>query len=450
MISKAISPIFKIFGFGRYLHNYIIVAYWPILGLCFTFVGCIELRDRNQKSEDNSGPSAPVESENSSAKHLLIIKGDEINDYKVQINLPPSLKSEELEIKRDILDPKLIGKFKEGNWKEIVLPSAGTIVDSDVAPEQELRYSFRAKDKGSFRLLFEEKIKIPYDLEITDDQVLVSGKTIPLSKFASFPVELEAEKKTEKSQIDSKFYSVGRIYFSQGAKLFTMGQDINLDVDEIHSKGAELGTFPSGSKAFLNVEGRGGGRLIVNVNKLIGPLNVSARGEAGGDGLNGKEPGAELNGAAGRKGENFCTPNLTEVHVCNGAFIENKDANCNYPDLKGESGSPGLKGYPGTNGRRGGDTGSIGIRIRELQNEDLIWMKEAGMGGEGGRGGIGGAGGPGGAPGTIRNYSGQDYCVAPGNERQRGSPGSRGETGDSGRGGLTGNLGSICVNDKCY
>jgi hypothetical protein len=127
--------------------------------------------------------------------------------------------------------------------------------------------------------------------------------------------------------------------------------------------GALIATFPEGQTANTMTAGHAGGALILDFKEALGVVAIEMRGENGGTGAPGMKPDEALAGKA------FPLPGL-------GTFGCDK----------------GKKGYPGSVGYDGGNTGTLELHYASLENHFHAEVKRfVGAGGEGGAGGDGGA-----------------------------------------------------------
>lgn len=260
-----------------------------------------------------------------------------------------------------------------------------------------------------------ERVVIDGEMFVVQGQIM-SRKELDYSLYKSGSSTLP--RKTE----DFEFH-IKEMVFNEGAILYTLGHRVRLHVDRLIAAQGRIHTFPAGTKAPLNVPGRSGGHLFLNVGKAEeGRLYIEMRGENGGDGLAGPAPDASLKGTDGR--------NSIQARCSGGKIPKNQ---------VGGDGGPGKKGYPGGDGASGGSSGTLEIKI---QSGDLFAYQFYKYPGVGGRGGAGGRGGEGGKPGrTSRADPFGPYCV-PEVYPVRGAEGEAGATGAQGK---TGNSDPACV-----
>ncbi|MEK9495962.1 hypothetical protein V2H77_05750 [Photorhabdus sp. P32] len=163
-----------------------------------------------------------------------------------------------------------------------------------------------------------------------------------------------------------------------------------------------------GSSGGLGMGGGNGGNaydIVIDVELLIGPINLVS---IGGNGGNGGDGGHGGNGGTGGNGGN-------KVGECSAGS-------------GGNGGNGGDAGHAG-NGGNGGDSGNVYINVSEGQPVISV-QSYGGHGGNGGKGGKGGEGGKGGAGHSSQSgVSGQD-----------GIDGKPGEAGVAGKIYVNGNV----------
>ncbi len=293
-------------------------------------------------------------------------------------------------------------------------------LDSTVSAGQSYHYFLAPKNQPS--VVEEVQVIIPIDLEVTGIQEL---KVAP---------------------------QINRLFFHPGAHLYTMGRDLEIDVNEIYSDEGTLAIFPPDARGLIGHRGRNGGRVVVKAKVAHGVLHVIAQGEGGGAGLKG-HPGMDIPkpGAAGNNGqcgfhdkESICQT-LTKQQFVGFQYLAKTD-----PDINGETarvflshfycraqtgdGAPGVQGEAGEKGGSGfagGNSGLLSVQVDHATDFQITTESIAGRGGPGGDGGDGGPGGPGGAAGVNDSF-GICRVASPGPNGAPGIPGARGETGSEG------------------
>lgn len=220
-----------------------------------------------------------------------------------------------------------------------------------------------------------------------------------------------------------------RLVLHSGAQLITQGGNLRIEVGELIADQAFIRSFKEGQKAAQGQAGRNGGNLELIVGKASGHLTLEMRGEDGSDGRNGQAPDEKLRGTKGINGKNAVYINGTSLIQHGKIRVASAEG--------GGGGGTGLRGYPGENGFRGGDSGNLILKIDRKENFGLKTLKSPGRGGLAGVGGAGGKGGFGGDPG-------KDLLV-PNLNTSPGPQGADGPQGPDGIPGIPGNPGKFCL-----
>jgi len=220
-----------------------------------------------------------------------------------------------------------------------VLP-AQTFFTHQVSHDQRLKYYVDILDQSkSVQTTFSREVIIPTDYVVRENQNTFSG-----------PTELY----------------INRLYLDSSMALQTLGYDVSIFTNEIHSLNGVIRTFPEGTKTvategvkmsetfFRAPSGRGGGKLIIKTSKLIGEMRIELRGENGADGKNGvANTNRAADGSPGSIGEQRCWEH-------NGY----QDCTCHRDGSNGGNGTDGSKGENGWYGGNGGATGTAQIFIQ--------------------------------------------------------------------------------------
>jgi hypothetical protein len=227
---------------------------------------------------------------------------------------------------------------------------------------------------------------------------------------AQVPLDLVIDGKIQLVFVGGKYEAKGfeRIFLMDHLVLQTMGQTLHLQGKTLISENAVIESFAPGTKAPLMQEGRSGGRIELDFEKATGRLEISLRGENGGDGKSGDPYGNVP--PQGQSANFYGVPGMMCIEA---------------PSPGGHDGS---KGHRGADGRRGGNTGSAQLNILDISGFEMVTNLEPGHGGQGG------AGGPG-QPGGLGGYT----CTG------RAPSGLTGETGDHGENGVEGSPQPLCV-----
>jgi hypothetical protein len=230
-----------------------------------------------------------------------------------------------------------------------------------------------------------------------------------------------------------------RVYFYKNARLITNGFKVQIQSEKLQADQAEILTFEQGSKATQGQNGRSGGEINIIVGEASGNLQVSMRGQHGGDGIQGEPWGfAAANGQVGDQGEseyNSCIKPLVssskdERSICRSYSYCIRDSTASSP------GANGLPGRPGSNGLSGGSSGVFDMKILSINKMDIKVNTQVGLGGSGGPGGLGQMGGVGGP-----EIKGATRC----RNHPAASNGAQGPDGPSGQTGVSGDKQSACI-----
>jgi hypothetical protein len=228
-------------------------------------------------------------------------------------------------------------------------------------------------------------------------------------------------------------------FFMHEVPLKTNGEEVNIKANEFFADNSVIETFPEGSKAPLNVNGRSGGSINLNFTTAVGNLKVYMRGENGGDGSNGSPYTSRArDGSPAGDGQAECDTaddrgrgGRGDIRIDN--FKPDYRCSCNSMGANagnGESGAQGRQGYPAKNG---GNAGDFKISVLNGNTFEVFVTQSFGVAGTPGAGGEGQDGGLGG-PKLDKKCSGN-----------AGSNGAKGPAGLTGFPGNNGKLGSTCI-----
>jgi hypothetical protein len=233
-----------------------------------------------------------------------------------------------------------------------------------------------------------------------------------------------------------------RVFIHHEIPVITQGYDVHIDADEfivLKNKVPDLGSDMTSSEAASlstldkdkmniyhgNGDGKDGGHIIIKAKKATGRLSVFLLGQKGIDGKNG-DPYSNR-AATGANGE------LADYRDCRSGGTGKTTCFCDRKTADRENGRPGAKGEParnGTNGGRGGDSGSIRIEIAEPSPTfQVVTTSLAGVPGIPGKAGPPQLGGLGGQPVNKENPTIFYMCEEP-------HAGTEGPSGDSGFDGI--------------
>jgi hypothetical protein len=277
---------------------------------------------------------------------------------------------------------------------------------------------------------------------------------------ASASVDIPRDLELRGNAVLKSMNGFNRLFLYRDTVLTTLGKDTALQVNEIISDDATLQSFPSGQKAPSGQNGRTGGSIDIRAKRGSGRLHIFARGESGGDGLDGLPGSAGANGIQGQAGDWGINTDL--YNYLNRSFVdsygnlmrrfpkppENPEWNtvfagrplyiCARPATNGLPGGNGTAAQDGGSGGNGGNSAKAVVRIKEDSDFQVDITVEPGLSGIGGRPGKGGLGGPGGAPGALD----QGHKCPP---AQTGPMGQNGIDGRQGRPGDYGVKQPVCV-----
>jgi|GEM_PF-5333852 hypothetical protein len=250
---------------------------------------------------------------------------------------------------------------------------------------------------------------------IRGEMFLYTGRLMPKEEFLAALEENKKAIEPVKEDVDV-ILRFRKLRLEKDAALYTMGKNVVLNITLLEAdSGSRIATFPEGLTAEMNVVGRSGGDLKVYVEKAEGVLNFEVRGEAGGKGRTGPDPDDRLRGSNGNN-----SPAIQVPVPKSGGWRCAQETNL-------ERGGKGKQGYPGDNGRDGGNSGKLYVQIIDDSTFDFTVKRVAGAPGARGAGGRGGEGGHGGYP---------EICNSRRTDTRHQGP--KGYTGDDG---YPGNLG---------
>ena len=343
-----------------------------------------------------------------------ILAGEEANSYQIRFSFPKSRSG-----------TWFLRKVAKAEARAFVLPIssaqlASGFLDADVRAGGKYAYAL-ADGLGS-----DSKETTPLEIEVPKD--------LKISEF----------KDSGPNSAKSEITGYRRLFLERSNSLSTLGRQFSIDVEEIHSNGGEIQTFPENKTGDLGQNGRTGGTLAVRAKRVVGTLRIILRGERGGQGLKGPLGPKGATGAQGRETHErevmtyFCYPQLKYWLDREG------QAHLNRHPGRGGRGETGGRGFQGYEGKLGGNAGDLELQISESdpsQIQILIQPGAGGLGGEGGDGGPGGDPGPGGAvPG---NRSCMECCPS-----VPGDPGNSGPQGPKGPEGQKGSKGTVIFNGR--
>ncbi len=260
-------------------------------------------------------------------------------------------------------------------------------------------YQFFTKQGAQLILLGEAEILPVLDLDLTEDRNLAK--------------EFNFSEKTKLIRIRSlKIASQKHLYLENFSG--------KIVIDNLSTENGFIQTFPSNSQANVDQVGRSGGEINLQINSGSGKLIVFMKGENGGSGIPAKLPDDALKGAKGERTvpADFLMTGL-EARAPNEVFYNPSILlSCIKEPGLISNGHQGLRGYDGSEGRSGGNTGSIELK-NFATNVQLAITSEVGRGG---KLSIGGAGGLGGEPGDPADGADKDVQIWFGNHGYQKNP----------------------------
>lgn len=379
--------------------------------LClFLILGCAQFENEN----------APTNGAAKQSNVSELVTAENLSDF-IRIEVQPTTKAEKYMVYFGW--PKLSESARVRIRMEqtlAVVEYAQTTFSHEVTHNQTLTYTFDVLGADSkIQKSFSKQVKVPRDFVVREGQ----------NQFSE----------------DTRL-QVNRIFMA-GTPLRTNGFNVEIFSNELIADKGIIETFPEGTKAPANQDGRGAGVLTLNIGTASGSLKVFMRGEHGGDGTKGPSYGGRApdgGGAGDGSVECDCVGRMCNLTLSVRTLLQTDEVQpqamscvCSSYGHDAGNGATGAKGNKGLPARNGGSSGALKVTIKDGSAFDIQAYKTfglAGAPGEGGDGQPGGNGGPG------RNGNSRRDC--------RGSAGSGGATGpkgDSGDLAADGVLGPICV-----
>lgn len=280
-------------------------------------------------------------------------------------------------------------------YKSIAIEDGSAVIFQSNPGQREFSYTLRDNTSYSLRVFL-----------LSDDGARVVGEykgRTPKDVVFSGHVMLEKELNLD----------IHRLFFASGAKVQTNGFNVKIKANKVFSENAEIFTFPRGQKAVLT--GKNGGNLNLVANEASGNLRIAMRGENGGDGVDGMSYTARASdGPQGKAGAHDCLRHLGVIVRCW----------CTRSPGPGSPGVDGFEGRPGSDSGKGGNSGTVTVKVVNDHSFYMNVEQEAGISGNPGHGADGQEGGLGGAPGNPTS----DACTG----SQPGQNGKRGKSGADG------------------
>ena len=231
----------------------------------------------------------------------------------------------------------------------------------------------------------------------------------------------------------------------------TLQHDLTIIAEEFISNHSFIQSFPEGQTANKKEIGRSGGHVLIKAKIAKGSLGLTLSGENGG--YIPKRPisrreRAKLSGRNGKNGydavyDTWCRDFYIPLGlgVFGGNIVLDRDCwqKCRVHPTRGGNGEDGRQGYPGFDGKRGGNSGSFYLQAFNLSDFHLTDVKKTiGLGSRGGKGSAGGYGGERGKNGRDR----EGLCSSNLPRPKRGRKGNRGRRGKDG---TNGKIRKVCL-----
>lgn len=290
-------------------------------------------------------------------------------------------------------------------------------VDNAVVAGEAYVYNLSVVEATQRRVVATNKILVPGDFTVKGRMVL---------KDANVPKRIRT------------------LTFEKDAILFTIGENVKLEADEIVSEDGQIVSFPADHFPNRGVNGRSGGEITVRAKKATGVLTVQGLGQNGGQGADGVDGVNGEPGVAGNPGKSHPKNpqdqlNLKALREQCRKFIEQNNfrqvqrrVKCDVKPTNGTDGGSGSNGTPGGVGGAGGDSATVRVEIDQMDTLNLKLIVEPGLPGKGGVGGRAGLGAAGGAAGEIDFLLGCPAAV-PGQDGVNGKAGPDGAFGPKGK-----------------
>lgn len=245
-------------------------------------------------------------------------------------------------------------------------------------------------------------------VQIHEPMYVYDGKILNLQDLE---LEIKLNEVSKKIVKHDFVFSIDKLIITDGGSLYTLGNNVRIHVQSIDCESCLISTFPEGQNANPGVNGRAGGHLLIDIKEGVGFIKIVMRGEAGGQGLPGASPDDSMRGKEGTHCSIGGEPDLKTLDEHLAAVI---------------TGGKGEKGRNGKPGARGGDSGTLELKISANSDFTFSIDRQPGVGGAGGVGGRGGEGGGEGNPECNRRAFKNQI------EARQGEQGDVGRVGDSG------------------
>ncbi len=258
-----------------------------VIMCCFLAVGCVEVKDQNEKkSKATEVSQIAYEIEPLDRPQGYLVRFSGLN-CSLNFRRTSKLKSRisaNLRNCEDIVDESGLHEYE---WIE------GTVAKS-------------------------------LSVNIPEDKIIVGTVQLDQLNPADFRDQSEVKKQVKIS---------GRLYLRAGSRLVTNGESVLIEAELIHSEGASILTFESGSRAPEANLGRSGGLVYLKSEQIKGVLNFELRGQHGGNG--------ETTAVSRKRWKDL---NLNGANGGNSGklWIESENLNHSQVNILKEVGQPGI------------------------------------------------------------------------------------------------------------
>lgn len=139
----------------------------------------------------------------------------------------------------------------------------------------------------------DDKAESTFEPLVIDGEVIIANnKLVPLDANFDFKKFFLQKLTAKKQRVNFKNFVL-----TSNAKIYTLGQDVEINVENIISTQGTITTFPDSFPYFQGKNGISGRSIILNITSGRGLLNIFLRGQPGSPGCPGPEPTADLKGA---------------------------------------------------------------------------------------------------------------------------------------------------------
>lgn len=217
---------------------------WPLL---FVFLSsCVEVTDLEEQTEVPNELTMPAKAQGRSQVQIQAL--DQPNQYLILLRAAEGINRV---YRRSLSDSDLAAE------SVITKPSGDDLYrDTQVQSSRTYEYSFVTENESGIHLVQKEVVQVPSDF--------VCNSAIELNP-----------------QLIQSLAKYNRIYLGKGALLRTLGQNIKLNLSELHSDNAMIESFTSGTRGTYHGPGHSGGKVEIFAKKAVGKLRLNMRGQDG-------------------------------------------------------------------------------------------------------------------------------------------------------------------------